>query len=260
MKNAEDASHAYYDKACEAIDRADFKAAIRICIDAAGQFERAGAFCDASVAYHLLGGAAYKAGDLKDARAWYLKSLSLIEPPDEKSQLDYASTCNNLAAVVNALGEHSSAEEWLRKSLRIKESLGDKLGMATTYNQLGVVADTQSNFKEAQQWYLQSLSIHEEIGNIDGVVGTLINLANVAEKRFGVEAVEEWYRKALHALDQDGKPSTAERLGGEAERVGHFQAAAILYKKAYEMSKQQREIDQMGQRRSWWRSWCSKNN
>jgi len=201
VKRAETVSYAYYDKACEAIDRKDFETATQICIDAAGEFERAGAFRDASVAYHLLGGTAYQAGELKDAQSWYLRSLSLIEPPDDESQLDYACTCNNLAAVVNALGEHTSAEEWLWKSLRIKESLGDKLGMATSYNQLGVVADTQSNFEKAQQWYLKSLSIHEEIGDIDGVVGTLINLATVAEERLGVEAADEWYQKAMHALD-----------------------------------------------------------
>lgn len=242
MDKAESASPGYYEQACDAIERSDFETAKRICVDAADRFERAGAHVDASVAYHLLGGAAYQAGDLADARSWYLKSLSLIEPPDEANQLDYSRTCNNLAAVVNALGDHDSAKEWLQKALRIKERLVDKLGMATSYNQLGVVADTESRFEEAQQFYLRALSIHEELKNIDGVVGTLINLANVAEKRFGVEAVDEWYGKITHALDQAGEPSTAARLGQEAQRVGHFIAAAILYKKAYDLERQRKEI------------------
>lgn len=238
MQNDKGISSAYYCKAHEAIDGGDFEAANQICLDAVRQFESIGAELEASEAYHLLGEIAYQQEKFQDAKSWFLKAISVMTTTDEVSQLGYARTCNNLAAAENALGEFVAAENWLRKSIEIKEALHDKRGLAASYHQLGVIAETQGNLEEAERQYLKSLSVEEQIGNCSGTVQTMLNLAYVAEVRSDLQAVEQWYERALQILSEDGRPITALHLGNVQHQAGDYRAAAILYKKAYELAEQ----------------------
>ena len=54
-----------------------------------------------------------------------------------------ARTYHQLGMTAQARGRLDEAEDWYRKSLTIKEDLGDRPGMAMTYGQLGLLAEAR---------------------------------------------------------------------------------------------------------------------
>lgn len=48
------------------------------------------------------------------------------------------------------------AEAWYRKSLAIKEQLGNRPAMAATYHNLGLLAQESGRFADALQWYVEA--------------------------------------------------------------------------------------------------------
>ena len=55
-----------------------------------------------------------------------------------------ASTYHQLGIIAQDRGRLEEAEDWYRKSLAIKEELGDRPGMAITYGQLGLLAEARA--------------------------------------------------------------------------------------------------------------------
>jgi hypothetical protein len=51
------------------------------------------------------------------------------------------------------------AEDWYRRSLAIKEELGDRAGMASTYGQLGLLAEDRQQPRQALDWTIRCVSL-----------------------------------------------------------------------------------------------------
>ena len=66
---------------------------------------------------------------------------------------------HQLGMVAQDRGALDDAEAWYKKSLAIKEALGDRPGMAPSYHQLGMVAQERGALDEAEAWYKKSLAI-----------------------------------------------------------------------------------------------------
>ena len=79
-----------------------------------------------------------------------------------------ATSYHQLGIVAQDRGDLDAAEDWYRKSLAIKEALGDRPGMATSYHQLGMVAQERGDLDAAEDWYRKSLAIKEALGNRPG--------------------------------------------------------------------------------------------
>jgi tetratricopeptide (TPR) repeat protein len=69
-----------------------------------------------------------------------------------------ASTYHQLGMVAQGRGDLAAAETWYRKSLEIKEALGNRPGMASTYRQLGMVAQYRGEVAEAEALHRKALS------------------------------------------------------------------------------------------------------
>ena len=229
----------FYDKAIAALNDGRFAEATQLCLDAIEYFSTVGSAIDASVTYHLLGGISYQAGDLEAARSHYLKSLEYIDPPSTDQELDFARTCNNLAAVFNKMGDIASAKKWMFKSIQIKERVGDPSDLASGYHQLGVVSQTAGEFDEAADWYTKSLAVEEGSGDIPGTVATLRCLANVASFRDLEETEREWYQRLHDFVCKNCDSSAVEAFGDQALQDNDFYGAAILFKSACELARAQ---------------------
>ena len=83
-----------------------------------------------------------------------------------------ASTYHQLGMTAQDRGRLDEAEDWYRKSLTIREELGDRPGMAITYHQLGITAQDRGRLDEAEDWYRQSLAISEELGDRPGMASS----------------------------------------------------------------------------------------
>lgn len=236
MPNPGDDQYGYYAKAVAALNSDDFMTASTLCESAGNNFERSGSFHEASVAYDLLGLVHYQAGALEDAESAYLKSLALIDRTDGTSDLEYAKTCNSLAAVVNAMRDHARAMDWLSKSLHIKEELQDKPGLISTYHQMGIIEQSRSDLEEARRWYKKALALEKSEGDIAGLVGTVRCLASTMGDESDPEAVDDIYRIATDAIEKTGDAMLAKTAADRARKDYDFRAATEFYRKAYEMA------------------------
>jgi len=101
-------------------------------------------------------------------------------------------------------GSLDEAEDWSRKSLAIKEELGDRPGMAGAYHQLGNTANRRGRLDEADDWHRKSLTINGELGNLPGIAGCYHQLGMTAQDGGRSVEAEDWYRKSLAITEELG--------------------------------------------------------
>ena len=233
----------YYERAYEALRQGNYDQARKICLQAVSQFELTGADQRLAAAFHILGEISYVQSKLADAETWYLKALSTDERNGKDNQLGYARSCHNLSAVLKANGKNDAAEEWLWKSIRIKESLGDSLGIAASYHLLGNVAKSRSDFSNAENWFLKALAIEQESNYLPGIVSSMLNLSYFETLRGNNDASQEWYSKALKTLERLDHASPIIGIGEKVQRGGDLKTAEILLKKALEITVKSQDYD-----------------
>src|SRR5205807_6642711 len=66
-------------------------------------------------------------------------------------------TYHQLGRIAEEQRDFGAAEEWYRKSLAIKEKLGDEHFAASTYGELGLLAGRQGNFLDCGQWLIKCM-------------------------------------------------------------------------------------------------------
>lgn len=101
------------------------------------------------------------------------------------------------------------AEKWFRKSLDIKEELGDRPGLASAYHELGVLVQSQGRLDEAEEWCHRSLAIKEEHNNRPGQALTYAQLGLLAEDRFQPVQALAWNVRSVTLFAEFPSPLTA---------------------------------------------------
>jgi tetratricopeptide (TPR) repeat protein len=74
-----------------------------------------------------------------------------------------ASSYHELGRVAQVRGSYDEALDWYRKSLRIKEELGNRAGMAISLSQMGVLFAERGAPEEAVPLNLRSLGLRLEL-------------------------------------------------------------------------------------------------
>jgi tetratricopeptide (TPR) repeat protein len=75
-----------------------------------------------------------------------------------------ASSYHQLGIVAQKRGDYDDALKWYRRSLEIKEELGNRAGMATSTSQIGVLLTERGDPESAVPLNLTSIAIRLEIG------------------------------------------------------------------------------------------------
>ena len=178
------------------------------------------------------------AGQLDQAAQTYERALAYLQEQPETEWIH-----NSIAVVYHQLGmmaQHrgrlAEAEDWYRRSLAIKDDLGDRLGRALTYAQLGNTALDRVLLEEAEDWYRQALAIFEDLGDRPHTASVYHQLGMTAQHRGLFEEAEDWYRRSL-AIKEDlgNRPQMANtygQLGNTAQDRGRLQEADDWYRKA----------------------------
>jgi tetratricopeptide (TPR) repeat protein len=82
--------------------------------------------------------------------------------------------------VEQASGRYASARELHRRSLAIREEIGDRPGVATSHRHLGVVAYELGEYEEARRLLQASLAICESLEDQEGRANSLNGLGDTA--------------------------------------------------------------------------------
>ena len=122
------------------------------------------------------------AGQPARAAHSYRQALAYLQdqPETESTRASISVLFNQLGMTAQIMGRLDEADDWYRKSLAMKEKLGNRPGMSITYHQLGVTAQIRGRLDEADDWYRKSLAIEEKLGNRPGI--------SVAYHQFGMTA------------------------------------------------------------------------
>ena len=165
----------------------------------------------------------------------------VLEWVPERSR-EAAAFLHQLGIVAQERGSYEEALDWYRKSLSIKEELGDRSGMASSYHQLGRVAQERGSYEEALDWYRKSLSIEEELGNRSGMASSYHQLGRVAQERGSYEEALDWYRKSLSIMEElgnrSGMASSYHQLGVVAQGRGSYEEALDWYRKSLSIEEE----------------------
>ena len=178
------------------------------------------------------------AGQLNEAAKTYQRILAWQQdqPATEWTRGNIAVTYHQLGNTARDRGRLDEADDWYRKSLQIKEELGNRPGMATSYHQLGITAQQRGRLDEADDWCRKSLAIEEELGNRPGMALSYHGLGLIAQDGGRLDEADDWCRKAL-AIEEElgnrrGMARVYHQLGMIAQHRGRLDEADDWYRKA----------------------------
>jgi diguanylate cyclase (GGDEF)-like protein len=81
-----------------------------------------------------------------------------------------------LGVVLLRLGKFNRAEQYFKRSLRIRRSIGDRKNVAACYVDLGLNYQGKFDIKMSEKFFNKALSIYQEVGYQEGILITLNNL------------------------------------------------------------------------------------
>jgi predicted ATPase len=136
-------------------------------------------------------------------------------------------------------GDFASAENLLQRSLAIRQSIGDELGVSNALTNLANVVYLRGDFASAAVLYQQGIDLARERGDTWSVAIGLENLAGVASKQGDYAWARRLAEESLAASeavgDQAGVASVLGQLGALAHNQGDFDAAHAYYEKGLQM-------------------------
>ncbi|QBE65800.1 tetratricopeptide repeat protein [Pseudoduganella lutea] len=193
-----------------------------------------------------LGNYAYERQDMSQARTYF---ETLAQHSEMHGNDTHASVAYHMLGMVAARGmQVNVAEEWYRKSLKIKERLCDKRGVAGAHHQLGLLAQERRDLNMAEGEYRRALGIKEELGDESGIAATCHQLGTLAHSRGDFHLAEICYNKALGITERLGEEraaaTTLHQLGVLAAHYHKFDVAEVWYRKS--MNIRERIRDELG--------------
>ena len=114
--------------------------------------------------------------------------------------LGLASSYHQLARIAQERRDLVLAEQWYRRSLTIKEKLGDKRGAANTYAQLGTLARSQQHWLEAAQWYVKAAVMfykNDDMDSVERIASNYLTLLQQSDAQTQGEIKRLWQQSGL---------------------------------------------------------------
>ena len=137
------------------------------------------------------------------------RNLAQGPPPalEKKYLSSLASALNNIGYIYNSQGDIPKALEFLHKSLKIKEEIGEKAGIANCLNNIGYIYNSQGDIPKALEFLHKSLKIKEEIGEKSGIANSLNNIGVIYDDQGDIPKALEFFLKSLKIREEMGEKS-----------------------------------------------------
>ncbi len=175
-----------------------------------------------------LGAIAFGRGDLKQAVAYFEKSLEIYReieaPPKWKSKC-----LNNLGRTFSLYGDYDRAERYLTQSIEISRSLDNTIMMSYSSINLTYIMRRRGSFDRAEKYCKQGLTLAQEIGMEKLKAQGLCELGVIALLRDEPSQAEEYVQRSLdlsHEIEDTENSARVRRcLGQVARKQGNFTEA-----------------------------------
>jgi CHAT domain-containing protein/Tfp pilus assembly protein PilF len=162
-------------------------------------FEETGSQAGIAGMLNNIGGIYRHQGQYELAEESFRKSLALAEKAKARPQV--AQVLNNIGSLSHRL-DNTRALEYYRRSLVIREEIGDKLGAARTLRNIGE-AYTGSSLREydrALDYYQQALALFESLKDKTGLGETTSGIAQLYILRGDYKSALLWSERAVSIL------------------------------------------------------------
>ncbi|MEH6535650.1 MAG: adenylate/guanylate cyclase domain-containing protein [Psychroserpens sp.] len=134
------------------------------------------------------------------------------------------------------------ALDYYKRSLKIREEIGDKKGISASLYNIGNIYLRQGNYPQALDYHQRSLKIEEEIGNIEGVASSLGNIGLIYSEQNNFPKALDYYTKSLKTQEEIGdKHAIAVLLGNigyNYKRQGNYSKALDYYTKGLKIREE----------------------
>lgn len=121
---------------------------------------------------------------------------------DSISLLDRSSILTNLATCYSQIGDLDKAIQLYYDAIKMKEMMGDKVGMSICYYSLSYTLYYKCDFDKALECANKSLGICLDIEDISGISYAYISIASINKKLGNFNTAIEYHEKSLEV----GKP------------------------------------------------------
>ena len=153
---------------------------------------------------------------------------------------------HNLGYLLQSRGDYDQALEYYERSLKIKEDLGNRLGVANYLHQIGRIQQERGQFEQAREYYQRSLKIREELGDRSGIAFSLHQIGTIQHVRGEYEQALGHYERSLKILEDLGD---RESVAGSLHQIGRIQQDRGDYEHALEHYQRSLKIrEELGHR------------
>jgi len=186
-----------------------------------------------------MAGICYREGAWNRALDLYHQALALLAAEE---QPEIALVHSQIGSVYQGQGDWEKALAAYRRSLEIREGLGDTRGIALLHNNLGAVYARQERWEEACAAWGKCLALHEGAGDLTGQAITLGNLGSLAQRQSQWTDALTRYEKSLALYhkcgDALGEATIHNNLGFVHKQLGHLDQALAAYQEGLKLLHQ----------------------
>jgi predicted ATPase len=166
------------------------------------------------------------------------EALELVKDVGCKEE---ALAINNYGIVLWFSGEYDDALEHYKRSLRIREKIGDKKGIANSLHNIGVMHYWRENYDKAIKYVEKSIEISKEIGNLYFLAYCLLNIGFIYENTEEYDKAQENIKNGRKVSEKIGSPRALTwfycRSANVCYRKGNLKKAYDFCNKTFELSK-----------------------
>lgn len=116
----------------------------------------------------------------------------------------FGSTLNNIGYLAQQNGDLPRAIEYLTKSMKIQDEIGDKAGYAQSLNNIGIVYHTQGNISKELECFLNSVMISHEVGDKVSEANGINNIGAIYKSMGDIPKSLDYHRQSLKLLEELG--------------------------------------------------------
>ena len=135
----------------------------------------------------------------------------------DRLTISLASSLNNLGFIYKQRGNNPEAINCYLKSLKIKESRGDKKGMGVTLNSIGNIYQYQEDSAKTIEYYQKALDLRKEVGDEEGLAVSYNSLGAFYNTYGDSEKALKAYQKSIDLYKKVGNKSG---LGKSLTNIG----------------------------------------
>ncbi|NTV66733.1 MAG: tetratricopeptide repeat protein [Chlorobaculum sp.] len=150
-------------------------------------------------------------------------------------------TLNNISQIFKARGDYDTALDYLKRSLKIQQEIGDKSGEGTTLNNISQIFKARGDYDTALEYLKRSLKIIQEIGDKAHEAGSLNNISALYHARGDYDTALDYLKRSLKIQQEIGDKSGE---GTTLNNIAGFYHARGDYDTALDYLKRSLKIQQ----------------